>query len=53
MSKILTIVVHLHYFPAYHMNMKYWLTVLLDNYVNLEQVKILIDESYRLVGNHK
>jgi len=38
------------YFPAYHMNKKHWITVLLDNNINIELIKILIDESYELVS---
>lgn len=38
-----------HFFPAYHMNKKYWITILLDSDVDLNLVKSLIDESFRLV----
>lgn len=38
-----------HYFPAYHMNKKYWMTVLLDKNVDMEQLKTLIHVSYDLV----
>lgn len=50
-DKITALIDHLHYFPAYHMNKKYWLSVLLDSSVNLNEVKELIDESYYLVDH--
>lgn len=36
------------YFPAYHMNKKHWITILLDNNTNIELIKMLIDDSYEL-----
>lgn len=33
------------------MNKKYWFSVLLDNSIDLEEVKKLIDESYQIVAN--
>lgn len=36
-------------FPAYHMNKKHWFTILLNNDINFELLKQLIDESYQLV----
>lgn len=38
-----------HFFPAYHMNKKYWITILLDSDMDLNLVKSLIDESFNLV----
>ncbi|MBO4823672.1 MAG: MmcQ/YjbR family DNA-binding protein [Clostridia bacterium] len=38
-----------HYFSAYHMNKKYWLTVLLDQTTDIVQLKSLIKTSYNLV----
>ena len=38
-----------HFFPAYHMNKKYWITILLDSDTDLNLVKSLIDESFKLV----
>ena len=38
-----------HFFPAYHMNKKYWITILLDSDTDLKLVKSLIDESFKLV----
>ncbi|WP_195340396.1 MmcQ/YjbR family DNA-binding protein [Fusobacterium sp. 1001295B_180824_G3] len=36
------------YFPAYHMNKKYWYTICLDGTVELEEIYRLIDVSYEL-----
>lgn len=36
------------YLPAYHMNKEHWLTVLLDETVPEEEIRELIDDSYRL-----
>ncbi len=44
---------HKHYFPAYHMNKKYWITILLNKNITLEKIKPLIDESYHLVTDKK
>ncbi len=38
-------------YPAYHMQKESWVTVLLDGTVALEQVEILLDMSFRLVGS--
>lgn len=41
------------HFPAYHMNKRHWLTVLLDGSVPAEDIFPLIDKSYALaVGRH-
>ena len=42
-----------HFFPAYHMNKKYWITIVLDSDVDLNLVKSLIDESFKLVEKVK
>jgi predicted DNA-binding protein (MmcQ/YjbR family) len=34
--------------PAYHMNKKYWISILLDGSVNINKIKKLIDTSYDL-----
>ena len=36
------------YFPAYHMNKKYWCTICLDGTIELEEIYKLIDISYEL-----
>lgn len=36
-------------FPAYHMNKKHWITVLLSGNPNWQQVKELLDQSYQIV----
>lgn len=38
-----------HFFPAYHMNKKYWITILLNSDIDLDLIKSLIDESFKLV----
>lgn len=38
------------YFKAYHMNKKYWLTILLDNNIDFEIVCSLIDQSFEIVS---
>ncbi len=38
--------------PAYHMNKESWNTVLLDGTVDLEQLGLLLDISYDLVGKN-
>lgn len=48
-DKIQELIDHQHFFPAYHMNKKYWISILLDNTVDMNLVQELIDESYRLV----
>lgn len=41
------------YFPAYHMNKTYWMSVVLDRHLALDQAKQLLDESYQLVSCYK
>ncbi len=36
--------------PGYHMNKERWITILLDGTVDLEQIGILLDVSYDMVG---
>ena len=40
-------------FPAYHMNKKHWITVLLDGTIPKKQVENLIDVSFLATGNKK
>lgn len=48
-EKIKNIIDNKVYYPAYHMNKKHWLTIVLSNKTNLKEVYELIDESYNLV----
>lgn len=41
------------FLPAYHMNKKYWLTILLNGQVTLAKVKKLVAESYATVTGKK
>ncbi|MBR1413072.1 MAG: MmcQ/YjbR family DNA-binding protein [Bacilli bacterium] len=40
-------------FPAYHMNKKYWVSILLDENVNINYIYELIDKSYNLTKKKK
>ena len=40
-------------FPAYHMNKKHWVTLVLGNPVSDEKIKSLLDISYNLTENMK
>lgn len=44
---------NVHFFPAYHMNKKYWITILLDREVDIERIKTLLDDSYNIVESNK
>lgn len=46
---ISTLIDNIHYFKAYHMNKKYWISILLDRDSNVEQIKKLLDNSYAIV----
>ena len=48
-ENIASVVDNIHYFPAYHMNKKYWISVILDKDLDMEKLFSLIDESYSLV----
>ena len=37
-------------FPAYHMNHKYWISVILDDQLSDDGLMKMIDESFRLTG---
>ena len=49
-EKIQALVDGEHFLPAYHMNKKYWLSVLLDSPAVLSQAQALLRESYALVA---
>ena len=46
---ILDIIDNKNIFPAYHMNKKHWISIVLDKNIKLETIKELIDISYSLV----
>jgi len=48
-DKIQSLIDYKTIFPAYHMNKKHWFTILLNKETDMELLKQLIDESYRLV----
>ena len=37
------------YYEAYHMNKKYWITIVLDDTLSDDDIEMLINESYNLV----
>lgn len=42
-----------YFYPAYHMNKKYWISIILDNSICDEQIMELINESYLYASNNK
>ena len=48
-DKILDIIDNQNILPAYHMNKKHWISIVLDKNIKLETIKELIDISYSLV----
>lgn len=36
------------YYPAYHMNKKSWLTIILDGTIDMDQIKSMVDMSYAI-----
>lgn len=47
--KIEKLIDNKHYFKAYHMNKKYWITVILDYKTDIDKLKELIDDSFNIV----
>ena len=41
------------FFPAYHMNKKSWITILLDDTVKDQEIKQMLDHSYQLTLHKK
>lgn len=52
-EKVLELIDRKLIFPAYHMNKKYWYTVILTKNINMLKLEKLIDESYQLVTKEK
>lgn len=52
-EKILQRIDHKTYFPAYHMNKRYWITIVLDADIGFDEARQWIDESYQLVAGKK
>lgn len=48
-DKILEIIDNKNIYPAYHMNKKHWISIVLDKNIKLETIKELIDISYSLI----
>ena len=48
-DRILEIIDNKNIFPAYHMNKKHWISIVIDKNIKLETIKELIDISYFLV----
>ncbi|WP_314397120.1 MmcQ/YjbR family DNA-binding protein [uncultured Gemella sp.] len=48
-NKILEIIDNKNIFPAYHMNKKHWISIVIDKNIKLEKIKELIDISHSLV----
>ena len=48
-DRILEIIDNKNIFPAYHMNKKHWISIVLDKNIKLETIKEPIDISYSLV----
>lgn len=42
-----------HFYEGYHMNKKYWITVILDDSVSDEKIMELVEKSYKLVSGKK
>ena len=49
-EKVSEYIDNISFFPAYHMNKKYWITILLDSVACTDEILKLVDESYGLVG---
>ena len=50
-SEISTVIDNRNIFPSYHMNKNHWISVVLDNNIDIEYVKGLIELSYALANN--
>ena len=52
-EKVLDLIDRVHFYPAYHMNKKHWITIVLDKEVDGPLVQQLLEESYGLVEKLK
>ena len=48
-EKVAYLIDRVHFYPAYHMNKKHWLTIILDKEADEPLVQQLLEESYALV----
>ena len=48
-EKVLDLIDRVHFYPAYHMNKKHWITIVLDKEVDEPLVQQLLEASYGLV----
>ena len=52
-EKVLGLIDRVHFYPAYHMNKKHWITIVLNKEVDEPLVQQLLEESYGLVEKLK
>ena len=52
-EKVLDLIDRVHFYPAYHMNKKHWITIVLNKEVDEPFVQQLLEESYGLVEKLK
>ncbi len=52
-EKIDSLIDNKTFFRAWHMNKKFWITIVLDRKISQPELKALIDESYGMVGNKR
>ena len=52
-AKVLDLIDRVHFYPAYHMNKKHWITIVLNKEVDEPLVQQLLEESYGLVEKLK
>jgi predicted DNA-binding protein (MmcQ/YjbR family) len=41
------------FYPAYHMNKKYWISIVLDNIISDKELLTLVEESYNYAVGKK
>lgn len=52
-EKVLDLIDRVHFYPAYHMNKKHWITIVINKEVDEPLVQQLLEESYGLVEKLK